>query len=168
MRMSDAPSTEASIDIDAPADVVWGIVTDLNTPALTSTEFRGAEWSEGYDGPVVGASFVGRNGHPAIGDWETTSHVTVADPGREFSYAVESTENPAAVWTYRIESRDGGVRLTQRAQIGPGRNGLTPAIERMPEKEEKILTRRLGEHDANIRANLERIKEIAESRASEQ
>lgn len=164
MRMTDAPSTELSIDIDASAEVVWDVITDLGTPALTSSEFRGAEWSEGCDGPAVGASFVGHNSHPAIGEWETTSYVTVADPGREFSYAVDNTENPAAVWTYRIEPRDGGVRLTQRAQIGPGPNGLSPAIERMPEKEEKIVARRLGEHETNMRANLERIKELAESR----
>ena len=55
--------------------------------------------------------------------------------------------------------------LTQVAQIGPGRSGLSFAIDRMPQKEERIVERRLLEHAASMRANLEHIKALAEGTA---
>ena len=37
------------------------------------------------------------------------------------------------------------------------------AIEAMPDKEEKIVARRLAEHERNMRANLEGIRQLAET-----
>ena len=184
MKLSDAPTTEVAVTIDAPAARVWELVTDLNVPAGTSPEFSGADWLDGATAPVVGARFVGRNAHAALGQWETTSTVTVVEPEREFRYAVGDVDEPMAVWTYRLEPQDGaggegqggedrggedqgggGVTLTQVAQIGPGRSGLSFAIDRMPQKEERIVERRLLEHAASMRANLEHIKALAEGTA---
>ncbi len=174
MKLSDAPTTEVSVTIDAPVARVWELVTDLNVPAGTSPEFSGADWLDGASAPAVGARFIGRNAHAALGQWETASTVTVVDPEREFRYAVGDVDEPMAVWTYRLESGDGeggegqgdgGVTLTQIAQIGPGRSGLSFAIDRMPEKEERIVERRLQEHAASMRANLEHIKALAEGPA---
>jgi len=174
MKLSDAPTTEVAVTIDAPAARVWELVTDLNVPAGTSPEFSGADWLDGATAPVVGARFVGRNAHAALGQWETTSTVTVVEPECEFRYAVGDVDEPMAVWTYRLEPEDDGdgggegdgrVRLTQVAQIGPGRSGLSFAIDRMPEKEERIVERRLQEHAASMRANLEHIKALAEGAA---
>ena len=174
MKLSDAPTTEVSVTIDAPVARVWELVTDLNVPAGTSPEFSGADWLDGATAPVVGARFVGHNAHAALGQWETTSTVTVVEPECEFRYAVGDVDEPMAVWTYRLEPEDDGdgggegdgrVRLTQVAQIGPGRSGLSFAIDRMPEKEERIVERRLQEHAASMRANLEHIKALAEGAA---
>ena len=183
MKLSDAPTTEVSVTIDAPVARVWELVTDLNVPAGTSPEFSGADWLDGASAPAVGARFIGRNAHAALGQWETTSTVTVVDPEREFRYAVGDVDQPMAVWTYRLAPQDGesgdgerdedgggvqgdgGVTLTQIAQIGPGRSGLSLAIDRMPEKEERIVERRLQEHAASMRANLEHIKALAEGAA---
>lgn len=164
MKLSDAPTTEAEIEIAAPAGKVWEIVSDIQTPAQTSPEFSGAEWLDGANGPSVGARFVGRNEHPAIGSWETTSEVIAADAPREFAYAVSGgSQEPGAVWRYLIEPVDDGrVRLRQVAQIGPGRSGISLAIDRMPDKEERILQRRLQEHRSSIEANLAKIKELAQ------
>ncbi|WP_028659618.1 SRPBCC family protein [Nocardioides insulae] len=163
MKLSDAPTTRAEIEIEASAETVWRIVTDLQTPALSSPEFKGAEWLDGAGEPAVGARFTGRNAHPAIGSWETTCVVSIAEEPREFAYVVGDLETPSAVWRYLIEPIDrGGVLLRQIAQIGPGPSGLTPAIERMPEKEDRIVERRLQEHQGAITANLAQIKRLAE------
>jgi hypothetical protein len=164
MRLSDAPTTSTEIEINASAERVWQIATDLQTPALSSSEFQGAEWLDGITEPVVGARFVGRNAHEAIGAWETTCVVSVVDEPHEFAYIVGDHANPGAVWRYLIEPFDSGrsVVLRQIAQIGPGPSGLSPAIERMPEKEARIIERRLAEHHANMTANLEQIKKLAE------
>lgn len=167
MKMSDAPTTEAEIEIAAPAERVWEIISDLQTPAQTSPEFKGAEWLDGATEPDVGARFLGRNYHEALGDWETTSTVMAADKPRELAWSVlDETGTPGSLWTYQITPvGDSAVRLKQIGQIGPGRNGLSLAIDRMPDKEEKIIRRRLGEHHAAIEANLAKIKELAEAAA---
>jgi hypothetical protein len=46
--------------------------------------------------------------------------------------------------------------------LGPGPSGLTPAIEARPDKEERIVARRLAEHEANMQRCLAGIKELAE------
>ena len=47
--------------------------------------------------------------------------------------------------------------------MGPAPSGLTIAITAMPEKEERIVARRLAEYEANMRATLEGIKHLAEA-----
>ena len=79
-----------------------------------------------------------------------------------FGWAVGGTENPAARWRFELEPAGDSVRLTQHATMGPGPSGLTPAIEAMPDKEERIVARRLGEWEANMRATVEGIKQLAE------
>ena len=45
---------------------------------------------------------------------------------------------------------------------GPAPSGLSIAISAMPEKEERIVARRLGEFEANMRATLDGVKRLAE------
>ena len=49
--------------------------------------------------------------------------------------------------------------------MGPGPSGLTPAIEAAPDKEERIIARRLSQWQRNITATLQGIKALAESPA---
>ena len=164
LRYADGPSTEASIDIAAPPERVWGLVSDLQLPARFSNEFQGADLLGGASAPAAGVRFVGRNHHPAIGSWETTSTITVYDEPRAFGYDVDGTDDAvSASWRFTIEPTDGGCRLTQWMRMGPGRSGINPAIDAMPDKESKILHRRLGEHRSNMEATLAGIKALAES-----
>ena len=50
--------------------------------------------------------------------------------------------------------------------MGPGRSGLSFAIDRMPEKEQKIVFVRMREFEANMAVTLEEIKKLAESAES--
>lgn len=163
MRYADAPSIEASIDIDAPAPIVWMLVTDINIPAQFSQEFQGAQWVG--NGPALGASFTGTNEHPAMGFWETTSYVTVLEPEKHFEWAVTSVDKPTSTWWYRLEpSHDpkAPVRLTHGGRMGPAPSGISIAIKAMPDKEERIIARRLEEWERNMQAVLHGIKELAE------
>jgi hypothetical protein len=47
--------------------------------------------------------------------------------------------------------------------MGPGWSGLCVAISRMPEKEHKIVARRMEEFRVNMLATLTGIKELAEA-----
>ena len=46
--------------------------------------------------------------------------------------------------------------------MGPAPSGLNIAIAAMPEKEERIIARRLEEFEVNMKATLDGIKRLAE------
>ena len=70
-----------SIDIAAPCDKVWGMVSDVTRMGQWSPETVSGEWLDGAGGPAVGARFRGRN--KRRGPWTTTSRVTSATPGTD-------------------------------------------------------------------------------------
>ena len=161
MRYGECPTVEVDIVIAAPAEAVWGLVSDIALPARFSTELEGVEWVDG--GAVgVGARFVGRNRHPAIGTWETTCTITAYEPHRTFSWVVGDVDHPSSAWRFELVEEDAATRLTQWMQMGPARSGINLAIDAMPEKEDKILRRRLDEHRRNMEVNLRGIKELVE------
>jgi hypothetical protein len=165
MRYSDGPTTEAHAFINAPVDIVWALITDINLPAKFSSEFQGADWIDA--GPAVGATFAGRNHHAAIGGWQTTCTVSRYVDHEVFEWCVGAPEYPSATWRFTLESTLDGVTLTQRMQMGPAPSGLSPAIEAMPDKEERIIARRLGEHQKNMQANVDGVKQLAEDALAE-
>jgi Polyketide cyclase / dehydrase and lipid transport len=163
LRYADCPTTEVEQVIDASPAVVWALVCDIDLPARFSSEFRGAQWLGGVTRPALGAQFRGRNHHDAVGDWETVSTICEFEPERVFCWAVGDPENPSAQWRFSLSPADGGTLLTQSAQLGPGPSGITDLIERMPDKEHRILRRRLAEHQANMAATVAGIKTLAEA-----
>lgn len=82
-----------------------------------------------------------------------------------FGWVVGDPALPSARWGFELAAEDGRTRVRQWAILGPGPSGLTPAIEAMPGKEERIVARRLAEHETNMRRCLEGIKALAESRS---
>ncbi len=147
--------------MDAPASVVWALVTDINLPARFSSEFLGAEWEDEL-GLRVDARFIGRSRHDALGSWETTCTVIELEPQRSFAYAVGDPRFPSAVWRYSLAPLSADkTRLTQSMQIGPGRSGLSLAIDGRPDKERRIVSRRLLEHQANMQRTCAGIAELA-------
>ncbi|HTN79943.1 MAG TPA: SRPBCC family protein [Acidimicrobiales bacterium] len=161
MKYADGPTAEVEVIVHAPLERVWQIVTDIDTPARFSSELLGATWLDA--GPAVGARFVGRSHHPAMGEWETTSIVSRYEPMRAFAWNVTDTDNPSSSWGFELEEVEDGVRLRQRGRMGPAPSGLTIAITAMPDKEERIVARRLSEWEANMRATVEGIKQLAEA-----
>ena len=101
-----------------------------------SSELQAAEWLDGATGPATGARFAARSRHEALGEWESTSQVTEFEPEQLFGWAVGDPADPAALWRFRLEPKDGGTELSEWVQLGPGRSGLSLAIEQMPDKEQ--------------------------------
>jgi uncharacterized protein YndB with AHSA1/START domain len=165
MRYQDGPTTQVEVLVDAPPGRVWRLVTDVELPARFSNEFKGAKWLDEATGPAVGARFQGRNEHPAIGAWESTSVVVVCDPEHTFGWDVQGGDSAAASWRFELEPAGAGTRLRQWARMGPAPSGLTAAIEARPDKEERIIERRLAEWTRNMQATVEGIKALAESGA---
>jgi uncharacterized protein YndB with AHSA1/START domain len=163
MRYADTPTTDVELYIAAPVDRVWDLVSDIHLIAEISSEVLSVRWSDDAAGPAVGARFVGRNFHQAFGEWETTSIVIDCDRPRVFGWAVTDADRPSAVWRFLLRPEGEGTVVTQWAQMGPARSGLSFAIDRMPEKEERIVARRLAEFRAGMTTSLARIKELSEA-----
>ncbi len=88
--------------------------------------------------------------------------MTAFEPERIFEWTVGDPESKAARWRYDLEPTARGSRLRFRAEMGPGPSGLTPAIERMPDREEDIVAGRLREWTGNMTRTVEGIKGLAE------
>ncbi|GGM95679.1 SRPBCC family protein [Streptomyces fuscichromogenes] len=162
-RYADRPTVEVRTWIDASPATVWALVSDIGLMPDMSAELRSVTWLDGAAGPAVGARFVGRSEHEALGKWETTSHVIECEPESVFAWAVQDPADPSAVWRFRLSPRDGGTELSEWMQLGPGRSGLSLAIDRMPDKEQKIVFVRLREFERGITATLAQIKKRAEA-----
>jgi uncharacterized protein YndB with AHSA1/START domain len=160
VKYADGPTVEVEVLVRAPVERVWELVTDIELPARFSPEFIGASWLD--DGPRLNARFVGRNQHKAMGEWETTSTVTRYEPHQAFGWDVSDPADPSSSWWFLLDPTADGVRLRQGTRMGPARSGLSYAIDRMPDKEERIVARRLQEFEANMRATVEGIKRLAE------
>jgi uncharacterized protein YndB with AHSA1/START domain len=161
-RYADTPTVEVRTWIDASPQRVWQVVSNVELMPTLSTELQSVEWLDGLTEPAVGARFVGHNKHDALGEWSTTSHVIECEPERVFAWAVDDPKNPTAIWRFRLEPKDGGTELSQWMQMGPGRSGLSLAIDRMPEKEQKIVFVRMREFEKNMQFTLEQIKRLAQ------
>jgi uncharacterized protein YndB with AHSA1/START domain len=157
VRYADGPSVTVDVLIDASPAAVWAVVSDITVPARFSTELQSAEW-------IDETHFRGRSRHEAAGEWETVCEVVERDEPRVFAWAVGSAADPSASWRFTLTPEGPGTRLTQWMRMGPAPSGLTPAIEAMPDKEERIIARRLDEHRFNMLATLQGIKDLAESR----
>src|SRR5579859_640437 len=77
-----------TVHIDAPAERVWALVSDVTRIGEFSPETFEAEWLDGADGPRTGARFRGHVRRNGVGPvYWTTCTVLVADPEREFAFA---------------------------------------------------------------------------------
>lgn len=104
---------EVSLVINAPAEDVYALVSDLPGMTEWTPQTNRVVWRGGATGPVVGAKFRGDNKHGLL-RWSTFGTVTVADPGREFSFEVGFAGMPVARWGYRFEPLPGGgCRVTE-------------------------------------------------------
>ena len=159
---ADGAGGHVEIDVNAAAEELWPLVTDIGFGAEHSEEFLGAEWVDAT-GPQLGARFIGRNQHPAIGEWEVECFVDAFEPNRLFGWCTGDPDNPGARWRFELEPIAGGTRLRHAMTIGPGPSGLTHAIESMPAKQQKILHRRIAEHRPNMERIIKAMKTCAET-----
>ena len=161
MRMSELPTVEVEIFIEAPPERVWGLVTDIVLMGEWSPEYDGGEWLDGATGAVVGARFRGHNSREGR-EWESVSTVIEAEPGRSFAWAVGDPDNAAATWRFYLTPVRNGTRVRQHVQLGPGPSGLTRRIAEVPDREADVIAARVKEHHGNMQATLDGLKSAAE------
>jgi uncharacterized protein YndB with AHSA1/START domain len=146
---------QATVQIQAPPEKLYEMITDVTRMGEWSPECRRAEWVGGATGPAAGARFKGHN-KLGIMRWSTTPTVKVADPGKEFTFETGKPGKEATRWTYRLAPKDGGTELTESFEAL--RYGAFMKLSAKPGKRAAKLT-------GDIQQTLQRIKQAAEGSA---
>jgi len=146
----------ATIHIDAPADRVFALVTDLSRIGDLSPETTHVVFKGGATTPATGVRWTGHN---ASGDskWKTDAKVATFDAPRTFAFDVHVGPVKVSRWTYDVTPDLKNTCTLTEAWVDR-RNVLV----------RKIGDKRLGgsrrEHnEAGIKETLARIKAVAES-----
>jgi uncharacterized protein YndB with AHSA1/START domain len=155
----DNPTAQSTVEIAAPAELVYDLVTDVVDLPRWAAETARCRWLGGATEAAVGARFRGqnRNRHRR---WSTTCKVIAADPGRRFAFQVHVAGYPTAVWEYEIEPTGSGCRVTESTR------------RLIPKVPAKLVNRLLGvsDRDAHNQRNIEQtlgsLKRYAEAGAA--
>ncbi len=129
MKPSDDAITyeHASVEISAPPDAVYALVSDITRMGEWSPEASGGDWLDGGSGNV-GDRFHGHN-KAAEREWTRECEVAKADPGRDFTFVVGGVEANCTWWSYELEPTDVGTRLTERWWLVNKTPGMQAATE---------------------------------------
>jgi uncharacterized protein YndB with AHSA1/START domain len=145
----------ATVHVDASADAVYDLVTDLSRMGEWSPETVKAEWLDGAAGPAEGVRFKGSNKHGIL-RWSTKPVVEVAERGREFTFATMMGGKKYTRWSYRFApaASGGGTDVTESWEEI---NGF-PVIGGL-----MLNDKRAEQLTEGCRQTLERIKAAAEA-----
>ena len=113
---------EASMEIHASPEAVYGLVSDLPRMGEWSPENIGGEWQGGSG--RVGDRFIGHN-QAGERTWSAPVMVTQAERGRCFACVIGSDDGPYVRWTYRLEPSGNGTRVTEVWDV----EKLPPALQ---------------------------------------
>ena len=104
----------ATVHMAAPADKIWGLITDVSQIGRYSPETFEAEWLDGATGPALGARFRGHVKRNEIGPvYWTVCRVTACEPGREFGFEVLLGNRAVNNWLYRLAPSGDGTDVTE-------------------------------------------------------
>lgn len=158
-RFKQPISGEASIEIEAPPDVVYGLVSDITRMGEWSPECTGGKWLGGAAGPALGARFKGTNKNRF--SWSTSSCVVAADADRKFSFERDRPRMFGVMrWSYVLNPVPGGTRVTESFE--QVKTASTLAIMAANVATSVPWNDRETVNVANMHTTLQRLKETAE------
>jgi hypothetical protein len=148
--------------IEATPDALYDLIADVTrTPERTPDIVR-CEWIDGATGPAVGARFTSTNRQGRGPDWSNKPIVTVADPGREFSFTRTERFAGTLLWRHRFVPEGTGTRMTVSYEVTEPISiigwFIIDTLYGMKD--------RRGELRASMAASLERVAELLEPAAS--
>jgi len=145
----------ASVDIAAPAERVYSIISDIsNIPQWSPEVVRVQKLSE--------VRFQAWN-RRRLGRWKTEATIVEATPNQRFSFVVQALGGDWTQWSYVVESHDGSTRLTQEFRMCTAMPMAVLLFERLALF---VMDRRSDLH-TNMQTSVNRIKAMAEFTSKE-
>lgn len=107
---------QETIQIDAPAELIYDLVANVTSTGDRSPECRRVEWLGEPARAVTGARFRGHNRWRGF-RWSRSATITRADRGHEFAFKTEPGRgiyNDTTTWRYQFEpTGDGATDVTE-------------------------------------------------------
>jgi uncharacterized protein YndB with AHSA1/START domain len=129
LTMKRKSHDSVTVDIAAPPERVYALVSDITRMGEWSPECTGCTWTKGATGPEVGARFKAKNKGGRGPGWGNTPVVTAADPGAKFAFNRSGPGIGSYTWTYVLEPTGTGTRVTEsfdaEKPLGPFMTWLT-------------------------------------------
>lgn len=149
------PSASSTMQIAAPPETVYAIVTDLEAMSELAEETARMRWTKG-SAAAPGAVFKGTN-HNGWRRWTTKCTVTDAEPGERYAFNVSHTGVPISRWQYDIAASAGGCTVTESTW------DRRPGWYKAPAELVTGVRNRADVNSEHIKATLERLKKRAEA-----
>jgi uncharacterized protein YndB with AHSA1/START domain len=154
--MKSAREGQVELHVDAPPEVVWNVVADLDRMGEWSPECYRVEWLDGAVSPATaGARFKGWNRYGRM-RWSVTCEVKSAEVGRELAWSTVERGRELVRWCYRFDPVDGGTRVTESFEVR-----WLPFVARLAE--DVLMRDRDRRRLDSMRATLDRIRVVAEA-----
>ncbi|MGB3827805.1 MAG: SRPBCC family protein [Ornithinimicrobium sp.] len=152
-------SHQESVTVEASAQRLYGLVSDVTRTGEWSPICTSCWWDDETEAAQVGAWFTGRNELPPR-TWETRSVVVVADHGREFAWVVGGS---FVRWGFTFAPAQRGTTLTESWEFLPG--GIAMFEEKYGDQALVEIADRTQQALDGIPKTLAAIKQIAERSA---
>lgn len=116
--------TSAAVErtIDAPADALYELITDITSTGERSNECRRAKWLSPSPGEaLVGARFRGHNRSRGV-RWSRVCEVIEAHPGRAFAFRTvperfDPSRRDSTIWRYELLPDNGHTTVRHSYEI---------------------------------------------------
>ena len=144
-------TAETSVDIDAPAEEVWAIVSDVTRTPEWSPACHRVEWLE------EGKRFRGYNKLNGA-RWSRECVITESEPATRFAFSTLFKGQESTRWRYTLEPLGNGTKLTEAYEI-VSMPFWVRALRRLP----GAMTKTTRDTQKNLEQSVARIKELAES-----
>ena len=103
--------------IEATPEALYDLIADVTRTPERTPDIARCEWLDGATGPAVGARFKSINEHGRGPKWSNKPVVTVADPGREFSFTRTEPFAGTILWRHRFEPEGTGTRVIESYEV---------------------------------------------------
>ncbi len=110
--MGDQQKVSVSIDIAAPPEKVYAMVSDLPRMGEWSPENTGGKWIGGAKAALPGAKFMGSNKN-GNRKWTVPVRITDATAPRRLEFVVGVGPIKGATWRYEIAATATGCNVTE-------------------------------------------------------
>lgn len=113
---------EATVEIAAPPERVWAVISDLK---------RMGEWSPQCRKMIIRGGSVARGtktiniNKKGLLVWPTTSKVITFEPGRELRFRINENRS---IWSFTLEPTATGTRIVQRREAPQGTSKVSQTL----------------------------------------
>ncbi|MFC7402423.1 SRPBCC family protein [Citricoccus sp. GCM10030269] len=157
MSETSIRSHEESVTVEASAEMLYDLVSDIARTGEWSPVCTSCWWDDEAEAGQVDAWFTGRNELPSR-TWETRSKVVVAERGHEFAWVVGGS---FVRWGFTFAPARTGTTLTESWEFLPG--GIAMFEEKFGDDARVEIAGRTQQALDGIPKTLAPIKRIAES-----